>query len=78
MSQISTSMGLYRALYRYSKKLKLTDKDFYLRRVRQEFERNRTLEDETQIAFQMEVCSEAVGHSYHIAERYPLPWKKIS
>ena len=37
---------LYRALLRKGRTLQLTDKDFYLRRIRAEFERSRGIIDE--------------------------------
>ncbi|OWF39465.1 hypothetical protein KP79_PYT19865 [Mizuhopecten yessoensis] len=47
--QYSKALSLYRALIRKGHTLRLTDKDFYLKRVRKEFEKNRNLADEAQI-----------------------------
>ena len=61
MSHRLKALELYRALYRYSRKLEFTDKAFYLRRVRQEFVKYRTLEDEAQKKQQLEVCNSSLS-----------------
>ena len=38
-------LALYRSLLRYRKTLRLTDKDYYSRRIRQEFEQRREEQD---------------------------------
>jgi len=43
---------LYRALVNYRRSLTLTDKEYFLRRVRFEFERNRFLTEPGEIVFQ--------------------------
>ncbi|CAH1108807.1 unnamed protein product [Psylliodes chrysocephalus] len=51
MSQITTIqvLKLYKELLRYGKQLKLTDKNFFRRRIKQEFKNNKGLEIETEI-----------------------------
>ncbi len=49
-------LGLYRVLLRRGRKLVHTDKDFFQRTVREEFERWRGERDPAVIQFQIEVC----------------------
>lgn len=48
-------LRLYRDLIRYSQRLKYTDVDFYLNRIKQEFAKGKTLEDEGEIVRQIAV-----------------------
>ena len=48
-------LRLYRDLIRYSERLKYTDVDFYLNRIKQEFAKGKTLEDEGEIIRQIAV-----------------------
>ena len=45
------SLGLYKQLMRYGQNLKYTDKDFYFRKIRTEFEKNRQLTDPAEIKY---------------------------
>ena len=47
MGSTSDALCLYRSLLRYSKRLELTDKDYFRRRIRKEFELNRNSNVET-------------------------------
>lgn len=49
------AVQLYRDLLRYGKQLKFTNKAFFKDRIRSEFEKNRSLEAETDIEFNIEV-----------------------
>ncbi|KAK6166567.1 hypothetical protein SNE40_023224 [Patella caerulea] len=44
-----TVLSLYRMLFRYGKNLKYTDKEYYLKRLRKEFNGNRNLQDQSEI-----------------------------
>jgi len=46
--------GLYKELLRYGQALKYTDKQFFYRRIRSEFENNRVLTDGEKVTFQLE------------------------
>lgn len=48
------AQGLYKQLLRYGQALQYTDKKFYFRKVRAEFENNRNLTEQDQISFQLE------------------------
>lgn len=48
-------LRLYRDLIRYSQRLKYTDVNFYLNRIKQEFAKGKTLEDESEIIRQIAV-----------------------
>lgn len=48
-------LNLYKNLLRYSNNLKLTDKDYYLKRVRKEFQQNRELNDPEKVLFSFKV-----------------------
>lgn len=48
-------LRLYKDIARYSEELKYTDKDYFLRRVRKEFKKNRELENEKEISFNYKV-----------------------
>ena len=48
-------LRLYRDLIKYSQTLKYTDVDFYLARIKQEFAKRKTLDDENEIARQIAV-----------------------
>ena len=52
----STVLALYRTLLRKGRRLELTDKDFYLRRIRHEFEMKRGIESEAERLHCIEVC----------------------
>lgn len=41
-------LALYKLLLRNGERLKFTDKDFYLRRIRNEFEENRNVESSSE------------------------------
>jgi len=48
-------LKLYRHLIRYGKQLKYTDKEYYLSRVREEFQQNKNLEKSEEIIFNYKV-----------------------
>jgi hypothetical protein len=48
-------LRLYRDLIKYSQTLKYTDVDFYLTRIKQEFSKGKTLENEDEIVRQIAV-----------------------
>ena len=48
-------LRLYRDLIKYSQRLKYTDVNFYLNRIRQEFAKGKTLENEDEINRQIAV-----------------------
>lgn len=48
-------LKLYKDIIRYGQQLKYTDKEYYFHRVRQEFRRNKHLEDVNQISFNYNV-----------------------
>jgi hypothetical protein len=48
-------LRLYRYLIKYSQRLKYTDVDFYLTRIKQEFAKGKTLENEDDIVRQIAV-----------------------
>lgn len=50
-------LQLYRNLLRYSRELKFTDKNYFKKRVRQEFEQNKELDSATDIEFNIKVSS---------------------
>ncbi|XP_046391635.1 MIEF1 upstream open reading frame protein [Ischnura elegans] len=50
----SQVLSLYRSLLRYGKELKYTDRNYFNRRIRREFKRNKNLSPE-ESAFQYEV-----------------------
>lgn len=52
---IKPAVQLYRDLLRYGKQLKFTNKTFFKNRIRSEFEKNRNLESETDIDFNIKV-----------------------
>jgi len=45
------SLGLYKQLVRYGQNLKYTDKDFYFRKIRTEFEKNRQLTNPAEVKY---------------------------
>ena len=49
-------LELYKSLMRYSEKLQYTDKNFYQNRVRQEFNKNRTLNSQSDVEYFYNVC----------------------
>lgn len=48
-------LGLYRDLLRYSERLKYTDVNFYLNRIKTEFTKGKSIEDEGEILRQIAV-----------------------
>jgi hypothetical protein len=46
---LSLSLSLYRSLLRYSRQLQFTDRSYFLRRVRTEFDANRNIADAAKI-----------------------------
>lgn len=50
MSSRSSALQLYRNLLRYSKNLQFTDKEYFVKRIREAFEKNRTLDDPQSIS----------------------------
>lgn len=50
-------LQLYRKLLRYGKELKLTDQNYYRRRIRKEFKTNQELQSDADIQFHIEVIS---------------------
>ena len=55
--QRSHVLALYRSLIRYRETLRFTDKQYYTRRIRAEFAKNRDLTDEKDITFSFQVCA---------------------
>lgn len=51
----SEILGLYKSLLRYSETLRLTDKKYFVHRVRKDFLKNRELTDQSKIEFQYKV-----------------------
>lgn len=49
------ALNLYKRLLRYGNQLQLTDKDYYLNRVRSEFHRNKKLKLDKEIEFSLNV-----------------------
>ena len=49
------ALRLYREILRKSKQLKLTDKEYFRRTVRKDFEKHRYLENKEEIDFQIKV-----------------------
>ena len=54
MAVSSEVLSLYRQLLRYGQSLQFTDKDYYLRRIRYEFERYRNTQNSKVIQQQLE------------------------
>lgn len=54
-----SSFGLYKQLVRYGQNLKFTDKKFYFRRIRSEFENTRSITDPKLIQLKTDQ-----GHSF--------------
>ncbi|XP_064210745.1 mitochondrial ribosome and complex I assembly factor AltMIEF1 [Tribolium castaneum] len=56
MSQVTKIqiLKLYKDLLRYGQNLKFTDKDYFHKRIRREFRKNRDLTDESAISFNFE------------------------
>lgn len=48
---------LYRDLLRYGKNLHLSDKNYFLNRIRVEFKKNKSLENSDEIEFQYKVSN---------------------
>lgn len=48
-------LNLYKQLVRYGKQLNLTDKNYYLKRIRTEFRKNQFLEKAEEIDFNFKV-----------------------
>lgn len=55
MNHRAQVLALYKTLVRKGKSLQLTDKDYYLRRIRKEFDKNRHLEKKEDIQRNIEV-----------------------
>lgn len=55
------ALSLYRLLLRKGRQLRFTDKQFYFRRIREEFEKNRHLTDVPEIEYNIKV------QVYHVA-----------
>jgi len=53
--EVRLVLSLYKKLMRYSNSLKYTDKDFYARRIRTEFNKYRNSRDSNEINFQYQV-----------------------
>ncbi|KAK2182180.1 hypothetical protein NP493_364g03050 [Ridgeia piscesae] len=51
----SAVLGLYHALLRRGRQLEFTDKDFYFRRIRREFETKRNIETDSEKQHCLEV-----------------------
>jgi len=45
---------LYKSLLRYGRTLQMTDKDYFYRRVRFEFEKNSVLHEKQEVQFQLD------------------------
>lgn len=50
----TSPLALYRSILRYAAKLKYTDKDYFVQKVRKEFKDSKDLTDESQIQLQIE------------------------
>lgn len=50
-------LKLYKEIMRYGQQLKYTDKDYFVRRVKKEFQSNKNLKVDKEIKFYYEVCS---------------------
>ena len=48
-------LSLYRRILRSAKNFRYTDRDYYIRRIRLEFEMRKELKDQTEIGFQIQV-----------------------
>lgn len=48
-------LSLYRQILRSSKTLRYTDRDYYVRRIRLEFDTRKELKDQAEIGFQIQV-----------------------
>jgi hypothetical protein len=60
-------LRLYRDLIKYSQRLKYTDVEFYLTRIRQEFAKGKTLENEDEILRQISVRKSSFqSHSFFL------------
>jgi len=55
---------LYKAMLRYGRRLQLTDKDYFYRRVRFEFEKNSILQDRQEIQFQQDKARQFLKNSW--------------
>ena len=55
MTRSQQVLSLYRQLLRKGKQLKFTDKDYYFKRMRVEFEKNRALSDKSEIEHNIQV-----------------------
>lgn len=49
-------LKLYKDLLRYGETLQHTDKEFYSKRIKKEFKKNRNLEEPSEINFNYKVC----------------------
>lgn len=59
-----TALNLYRRLIRYGQQLQLTDKEYYFRRVKGEFRRNRSQSDPAAVQFSLMVCVDSVYNTH--------------
>lgn len=50
-------LKLYKNLLRYGEQLKLTDKQYFAKRIKKEFKTNKGITDETEISFKFEVSA---------------------
>lgn len=50
-------LKLYKNLLRYGEQLKLTDKQYFSKRIKKEFKTNKDITDETEISFKFEVSA---------------------
>lgn len=48
-----SALNLYKNLFKYGRSLQLTDKEYFLKRVRQEFQQNKELSEESLIKHQI-------------------------
>ena len=57
------ALRLYREILRKSRQLTLTDKEYFRKIVRKDFEKYRHLENKEEIDFQIKVATQFVNHT---------------
>ena len=56
-------LSLYRRILRSAKNFRYTDRDYYLRRIRLEFDNRKELKDHTEVGFQIQVLDFKLLHN---------------
>lgn len=59
----SQILKLYKDINRYTKELKYTDKEYFLKRVRNQFKKNKVLDDDKEILFNYQVIVLSTIHT---------------